>query len=185
MKIPVRVAFVCTLVSILITLTFFYLEKSEWWFNKGAMINMFLLLTSLSVGVFLTKKKEGYIERAFLEDLKVTMQGGIMFTVLISFFTYFYYSKIEVSLLEKFRVEKQEAKLALVPNEEAYLEMQKENIIYKDKTYMDFLENEEDKGNYSMNPTLIALIHTVVGMILTLFFSIFATIILRKIVLRS
>jgi ABC-type lipoprotein release transport system permease subunit len=49
---------------------------------------------------------------------------------------------------------------------------------------MDFLENEEDKGNFSMNPTLISLIHTIVGMILTVFFSIFVTVILRKVVLR-
>lgn len=185
MKPSVKVAFVCSFITILITLGAYYNGKSELWFNKGALITLFLLMSSIAIGVFLTKKKDNYKANSFLDDFKVSMQGGIMFTILISIFTYFYYSKIEIELLPKFRMEKMASKKILIPNEAAFEKMRTENVFYKNRTYMDFLENEEDKGTGSMNPTIIALIHAVVGMLLTIFFSIFVTLILRKVVLRQ
>ena len=185
MKPSVKVALICSVISAGIMLVFFYNGKSDIWFSSGALVNIFLLLISIGVGVFLSKKKQSFTESPVLEDFKVTMQGGIVFTIMISLFTYFYYSNIEVNLLEKFKVEKLKEKHELIPNEAAYIEMQKNNPNYKDRTYMDFIENEEDKGHFSMNAGIIGLGHAVVGMILTLFFSIFVTLILRKVVLRQ
>ena len=176
MKPSVKVALVCSLISIGITLVFFYSGKSDVWFAKGALVNLFLLISAIGVGVFLYKKSEGFSEKGFVDDLKMAMQGGIVFTIMVSGFTYFYYSKIEVNLLEDFRQEKLAEKKALIPNEAAYLEMQKTNPNYKDKTYMDFMENEEDKGSFSMNAKIITLFHSILGMLFSVVFSIFVTI---------
>ena len=184
MKPSVKVALICSVISIGIMLGFYCQGKSELWFNKGALINLFLLVSSISVGVFLTRKKSNFNDTIFLDDFKVSMQGGIVFTLVISMFTYFYYSKIETNLLPNFRTEKMAEKKKLIPDEAAFLEMRKENVFYKDKTYMDFLENEEDKGVLSMNTMIITIFHSFLGLLLTVFFSIFVTIILRKVVLR-
>ena len=72
-----------------------------------------------------------------------------------------------------------------VPDEVTYKEFQKTDETWQDKTFMDYKENQEDQFRSMVSAEAFALVHVVVGMLLTLFFSIFVTLILRKVVLRQ
>jgi len=72
-----------------------------------------------------------------------------------------------------------------VPDEATYKLLQKDDPTWQDKTFMDYKENQEDQFRGFISAKAFALVHAVVGMILTLFFAIFVTLILRKVVLRQ
>lgn len=184
MKPSVKVAFVCSLISIGITLGFFYSGKSQMGYEMAAFINLFLLLASIALGVFLFKKSEGFVDKSFLEDIKKAMQGGIVFTILVSGFIYIYHSKIDTSIIDAKVNVRLEYLIKNVPNEAAYLELQKDDPAWKDQTYMDYLENQEDLARGILSPIILMTMNLIVGMLLTVFFSIFTTVILRKVVLR-
>ena len=185
MKPSVKVAFVCSLLSIGISLIFFFTGNSKLGYETSVFINLFLLLTAIATGVFLFKKAEGFAEKSFLEDIKMAMQGGVMFTILVSGFIYIYHSKIDSSVIDN----KVQAYLDVinsnVPDEATYIELQKDDATWKDKTYMDYIENQEDQTRGFISAGSLALMNAIIGVLLTIFFSIFTTVILRKVVLRN
>ena len=185
MKPSVKVALVCSLISIGISLSFYYSDNSVTGYEVGSFVNIFLLLTSIAIGVFVFKKKQNFEQRSFLEDIKIAMQGGIMFTILISSFTYVYHSKIDTSIIDAKVNVRLEYLVKSVPDEATYKELQKKDITWEDKTYMDYLENQEDLARSIISAGSLGLMNAVSGMLLTVFFSIFVTIILRKVVLRN
>jgi len=185
MKPSVKIAIVCSIISIGFTLAFYYAGKFQQGYEAGPFVNLFLLLTAISGGVFIVKKNENFRERSFLEDIKYAMQGGIIFTIFVSLFVYYYNLKMDTSIID--------AKVALlmensdknVPDELTYKILQKNDITWQDKTFMDYKENQEDQFRGFVSAKAYALVYAVVGMLLTLFFSIFVTLILRKVVLRQ
>jgi hypothetical protein len=185
MKPSVKVAFVCSLLSIGISLVFFFTGKSLLGYEVSAFINLFLLLTAIAAGVFLFKKAEGFEQKSFLEDIKIAMQGGIMFTILVSGFIYIYHSKIDKSIIDNKVQTYLEVINSNVPDELTYIELQKDDATWKDKTYMDYIENQEDQTRGFISAGSLALMNALVGLLLTIFFSIFTTVILRKVVLRN
>jgi len=185
MKPSVKIAIVCSAISIGITLAFFYAGKFQQGYEVGPFVKLFLLLASISGGVFVVKKKENFIDRSFLEDLKYAMQGGIIFTLFVSLFVYYYNLKMDTSIIDAKVALRMENSDKNVPDEATYKLLQKDDRTWQDKTYMDYKENQEDQYRGFISAKAFALVHVVVGMILTLFFSIFVTIILRKVVLRQ
>ena len=164
---------------------FFFTGNSKLGYETSVFINLFLLLTAIATGVFLFKKAEGFAEKSFLEDIKMAMQGGVMFTILVSGFIYIYHSKIDSSVIDN----KVQAYLDVinsnVPDEATYIELQKDDATWKDKTYMDYIENQEDQTRGFISAGSLALMNAIIGVLLTIFFSIFTTVILRKVVLRN
>ncbi|MFK8045098.1 MAG: DUF4199 domain-containing protein [Crocinitomicaceae bacterium] len=186
MKIPLRVAMVCFLISVGITLGFYFTNQTSLGAQMSGLWNMFLLLCAIGLGIYFTMRSRGYnSDTSFAEDFKVSVQGGIVFVVLLSLFTYVFHEKIDQSYIEEKLNERLDANLALVPNETVYLELQKEDITWKDKTYLDYIENQEDQAAEGLSAYSYALGHLGIGMFLALFFSIAVTFIWRKIVMMD
>lgn len=185
MKPSIKIAFVCSILSIGFTLAFYFAGKFQQGYEAGPFLNLFLLLASISGGVFIVKKKENFIDRSFLEDIKYAMQGGIMFTIFVSLFVYYYHSSLDTSIIDTKVAALMEMSDKNVPDEVTYKEFQKTDKTWQDKTFMDYKENQEDQFRSMVSAEAFALVHVVVGMLLTLFFSIFVTLILRKVVLRQ
>jgi len=185
MKPSIKIAIVCSIISIGITLVFFFAGKFQQGYEAGPFVNLFLLLTSIAGGVFIVKKKENFIDRSFLEDIKFAMQGGIMFTIFVSLFVYYYHSKLDTSIIDAKVAALMENSDKNVPDEATYKVLQKGDKTWQDKTFMDYKENQEDQFRSMVSAEAFALVHVLVGMLLTLFFSVFVTLILRKVVLRQ
>ncbi|MGV6861654.1 MAG: DUF4199 family protein [Putridiphycobacter sp.] len=184
MKPTVKVALVCVLISASITMIFFYAGKSEMGYEISNFINLFMLLTAISVGLFLTRKALKFAETNFLEDIKSAMQGGIVYIILMGLFLYVYHLKIDPSIVNQKREQRIELLDEIVPNEAAYLELQKEDATWKGKSYLDYLENQHDSISLFISAKFFAIANVIVGLILSVFFSVMTVIILRKVVLR-
>ena len=185
MKPSIKVAVVCSFISIVITMTLHSLGKSLLAYETSSFMNLFLLLASIAGGLFLYKKTEKFSKKSFIEDIKVALQGGLIFTLLISGFVYYYHTKINTSIIDEKVDDYIEVISENVPNEAVFLEMKKGDKTWKDKTYLDYIENQEDSARGFISAFSLSIMHTLVGLVLTIFFSIFTTIILRKVVLRD
>ena len=186
MKIPLRVAMVCFLISVGITFGFYFAGETAYGAQISGLWNMFLLLCAIGVGIYFTKKSQGYdTETSFAEDFKVAVQGGIVFVVLLSIFTYVYHEKIDNSFIELKLNERLDANLQNVPNEAEFLKLQAEDFTWKNKTYLDYIENQEDQASVGLSAYSFALGHLGIGMFLAMFFSIATTFIWRKIVMMD
>lgn len=153
-------------------------------FNVGVFINIFLLMTSISVGLFMTKKDKKFEKGIFLDDFKTAMQGGIIYTILIAGFIYLYHAKIDTSIREDLISLRLEAIHNSVPDNETYEKMQADDPTWKDKSYDDYIELMEDQARSMISPTSVFIAHLMGLTFFTFLFSFFVTLILRKIVLR-
>lgn len=112
------------------------------------------------------------------------MQGGIIYIIFMGLFVYYYHSSIDTSIIETKRQERLELIDENVPNEKAYLELQANDPTWKGKSYLDYVENQQDSIYTFISAKSIAIASVIVGLFLSVFFSIFSVIILRKAVLR-
>ncbi len=186
MRMPLRVAMVCFLISVGITMGFYVAGKSIFAAQVNGLWNMFLLLCSIGLGLYLSKRKQGYDQSSsFAEDMKISVQGGIVFVVLLSLFTYVYHSRIDTSFVDLKLNERLEASMKNVPNEAAYAELQKTDMTWKDKSYLDYIENQEDQAVLGLSAKSLAIGYLGIGLFLTLFFSVATTFIWRRIVMMD
>lgn len=184
MKPSIKFALVSVTISIALAMLFLYLKQNFLWYKLSSFIHIFLLLSSIAVGLFLTKKEQGFNQQHFLDDIKIAMQGGIIYIILMGFFVYYYHSSIDTTIVDTKREQWMTSIEENVPNEEAYIELQKKDPTWKGKSYLDYIENQQDSIYTFISAKSIAIASVVAGLFLTLFFSIFSVIILRKAVLR-
>lgn len=185
MKPSVKVALLAVIISIAIAFIFLYSNHSYLWYSISSFIHIFFLLTAIAVGLFITKQKQGFAQQHFLEDIKVAMQGGIIYIILMGVFVYYYHSSLDTSIVDNKRQEWMQGVEENVPNEATYIELQAKDPTWKGKSYLDYIENQQDSAKMFISAKSIAIASVVVGLFLTLFFSIFSVIILRKAVLRG
>jgi len=185
MKTSVKVAFGISLVWIIVTLILFLAGFSKQAFVIGIMINLFCLLVSISLALFYTKREKNYDESFFLDDFKIALQGGIVYTLIISGFIYVYHEYIDSSIKDALVQDRVTALHEAYPDEAAYLKLQAVDAKWKDKSFDDFIENQEDQTKGIISSFSVFVFHLMGLFIFAMFFSFFATIIMRKIILRQ
>ncbi len=185
MKITVKVSLLIFVISVGFTFLFYALGILSKNYEIIVFVNMFLLVVSISTGLYLSRKKDNFVETPLIQDFKSALQSGIIFAVLLGVFTYIYHAKIDTSLIDEKVYERLEWIKSSVPNEEVYLELQKSDPTWQDKTYLDYIENQEDQTYSIISAKTLSIITTLVGFILTFFFSFFIVLIIRKVVLRE
>ncbi|SFT47329.1 Protein of unknown function [Lishizhenia tianjinensis] len=149
------------------------------------LINNFFLLLAIAFGLYFEKKKEGLGNGTALSDIKNAMIAGTPYAVIVSVFIFFYYKDVSPEYVENRAQERidmvykamqrpayvdslkmSDAKYAVMTNEEIYSEM-KEGILSSFDT------------NFLLTFSLLGLI------VLAVTYSIFTTVIFRKILLRD
>lgn len=184
MKTSIKVALGIALIWIIINLIVFLAGYSREFFTLGILFNIFLLLTSISLGLFLTKKEKNFAESIFLDDFKVAMQGGLIYTIIIAGFLYVYHEKIDTGIRQSLIGVKTKSLHDTYPDVESFKVLQETNPEWRDKNYDLYIEEQEDniKGMYSSFSVFI--FHMMALFIFSMFFSFFGTIIIRKVILR-
>lgn len=184
MKTSVKVALSVSLVWIIINLIIYLIGFSREFFAIGILLNIFFLLASIAVGLFLSRKEKKFAETLFLEDFKVAMQSGIIYAIIISGFLYVYHNNIDTSIRQSLTDARIESLHNTYPDEESFKVLQESNPEWKDKNYDFFIEEQEDitKGIYSAFSVFI--FHLMGLFLFAMFFSFFGTIIIRRVILR-
>lgn len=104
MKISIKVGLSLAALWIAAKLAIYLLGMSIEWYNMSAMINNFLLLSSVGIGLYLTKRNQGFTVLSYLDDVKAAISGGIVYTLIVASFSWYYLEKIDGSYLD-YRIE--------------------------------------------------------------------------------
>lgn len=184
MKTSVKAAFSLSLVWIIINLIFFLLGYSKEAFGVGILLNLFCLLCSIALALFMTKKEKSFEKSFFLDDFKVALQGGIVYALTISAFLYIYHEYIDSSIKDALIENQMEALHKTYPDVASFEQLQEKDVQWKNKTFDDFIENQEDQFASVYTSFSVFAFHLAGLFIFSMFFAFFATIIVRKVILR-
>ncbi len=185
MRTSVKAGVVFSLIWIIAVLTAFLAGYSVDLFIILELFSLFTLLGAIFTGLFLTKKENGYEKVNALEDFKVAMQSGLIYTIIITAFVYIYHNNIDPSVKETFTQERIAKLHEQYPTKETYLELQANDPKWETFSYDDFIENQEDQIATFVGSFFTTLVHLMVHFMFSLFYSFFVMIVLRKVILRN
>ena len=153
-------------------------------FFTGLLNNLFLLV-SISLGLYLEKRKEGFTQGTALSDIKNGMIAGAPYAAIVSIFMYFYYADINPNFVET----KISERMDIVYNgmsRETYvdsLKLQNPNFEVLSNEEIYSIIKEDTQSAYSPKSLLT---FSLLGLLVLGFtYAIFITIIFRKILFRN
>ncbi len=102
MKPTVKTALIFVAIYIAIKILIFKsdLQHDESWSMAGTYANMLFILLSSFIGLSWYKKTDKYAKSSFGADLKIAMQGALVYTILVGSFTYVYYNNIDTEFTQ-------------------------------------------------------------------------------------
>jgi len=184
MRVTVLTGIICAAIWIVIKMTFFFTQPVNYDLKPLVLINLFLLITAIAVGLYLQKRSDTE-ESNGLRDIKNGMTAGVPYAVIVSVFLYFYYTNIHPEY-NAHRIAEQEYALDQRLNDPTKLEE-----VRKDNPDFEVMSKEEIKDSVmegvrstlSANATLaLSLLGLIIMSALN---SIFITIIYRRVVFRD
>lgn len=185
MKKTVQYGILFGLAWILIKIVFHAIQDNGSNVTPVIFINMFLLLVAIAFGLFQHKKKEGYTSGNALSDIKSAMTVAIPYSVIVSLFLFIYYNNINPSYNQ---LKIKEADMTIdkdVDNPLILQKMKNDNeafeVMSKEK-----IRKELKKGPRNFyNAKSTSLISLLALMMLSTIYSIFITIVYRKVMFRG
>lgn len=147
------------------------------------MLNIFLLLCSIAVSLYLTKRKETEETNA-LYDIKNAMRAGFPYTLVIGMFLYFYYAKInpEYNQRQISNIEYEMKKV--VDDPEKLAELKKSNEGFEVKTKEEILAEMRKGPRTFYTAGAVSTISLLSMLLLSTLYSILVTVVYRRIVFR-
>lgn len=180
-KFAVQYGLACAVLWIILKMVVFFAGYAIDWFDFTVMANNFFLLTAVSLSIFMYKKHQRFREVPRLDDIKVGIFGGMIYTVAIVFFSYYYNAKIDNSVLED-RIEQRVTQIAkAIESDENFATYKKVNSDAASYSRAQILERERESTRSFLNPRVSALLLMMFFTILTIFYAFFITVVIRKI----
>lgn len=148
-------------------------------------LNMLFLLSSIAVGLYLHKKKEGYSQGNALSDIKSGMTVGIPYALVVVVFIYLYYTQINPGFVEMMVNEKLTAYKTGLSDPEQLKLIKASNEAFEVMDANDIYREMEQSTRATISAKSIALISLLGMVLLSAFYSILITIIYRRVLLRD
>lgn len=153
-------------------------------FVPGLMNNLFLL-SAISVGLYFEKKREGFGQGTALSDIKHSMIAGAPYALLVAIFMYFYYTDINPAYVET-RISDRMDLVYNAMERESYVDSLKvQSPEYKVLTNEEIYTDIRISTVSAYSPKALLTFSLLGLMILGFTYSIFITVIFRKILLRD
>lgn len=170
---------------IIIKLVFYYVGIFQEDIFLPGLINNFFLLTTIAVGLYLEKRREGLGEGTALSDIKNAMVAGAPYALIVSVFLFFYYKDINPDFAQDRLSERMDLLYDNMQRksfvDSLKVQNQDLNVLSNDEIYLHI--KEESASAYSPK-TLLTL--SLLGLIVLGFtYAIFTTVIFRKVLLKD
>lgn len=184
MRVTVLTGLICALIFIIVKMIFFYTQPVGYDITILVLINLFLLIAAIGVGLFLQKMRDTE-ESTGLRDIKNGMTAGVPYAVIIGIFLYFYYAKIDPEFNDH-KLAEQEYVIDQQLNKPGGLaEIKKDNPDFEVLSKEEIKKQAMDSARGALSATSTMTL-TLLGLILmSALNSIFITIIYRRIVFRT
>lgn len=185
MRTPVKVGLGLAALWIIGKLVMYMLGKGMDWYNASAMLNNFFLLSTIGIGIYLVKKKSGFEPVSYFEDVKSGITGGIIYTLIVASFSWYYLEHIDSSYLD-FRIEE---RMTLV---EEQLDDESKLAEYRSSNPESELKSKEEiveeirQTTYGILNAKVQFIFLLMGfMVLSVLYSLLVAFFVRRILLKG
>jgi len=180
MRTTVKIGIFAAVTWIIFKMVLFALGVADQTTVIAVLTNIFMLLSSISIGLYLQKRHETEDTNAMV-DLKNAMSTGVPYVVITCLFLYFYYTKINPEYYAR-QIANNEYKIhKMVEDPIALAKFKKEfpdaEVMTREQIERKLVENNRNAGSAGYTSTLA----TLALLILATFYSIILTIIFRKI----
>lgn len=175
----------CAALWIVIKMIVFISGKSIDLFDFTVMANNFMLLTAVALSIFMFKRSQAFRDVPKLEDIKTGIFAGMVYTGCVVLFSYFYNAKLDSSVLED-KIEQRVRQVSMaIDNKENFTAYKKINPEASKYTREQIIERERESTKNFLNPRVSALLLVMFFTLLTIFYAIFITLVIRKIYLKG
>jgi len=166
---------------ILTKLLVFFLGYSIDWIDGILMFNNFMLILVIALAIFNTKRKVNFVDVPKREDIKIGIKTGMIYTILVSTFTYFYNSNIDTSVLNSKITQRLEQFDMALSQEQGIKRYKESNPQSLSLTKEQILVKEREATVNFLNPRVSTLLLLMFFTLLSVFYSAFITLVIRKI----
>lgn len=147
------------------------------------LTNIFGLLVAVSVGLYLQKRK-GLEDDNMLTDIKNGMTSGVVYSLIVCGFLYFYYEKIDPDYNKKMIAEREMYFKTIIDDPQKLKELKASNkdleVMTKEEIFIEFQKTPKMlfSGNFMMTFGMLSML------MLSTLYSILITVIYRKVLFR-
>lgn len=180
-----KTAIICATVWIFLKYMIFISEKSIEWFNIAMMANNFLLLSTIAVSIFLTKKSLGFNMGKKRDDLKTGIFAGMVYTLLVVGFNYYYNLKIDSAVLEDRVAQRILVLEDVISTDQGLAEYQERSPQAKSLDREAIVNKERQAARSFLNPKVAGLLMLMFFTLLVIFYAFFITLVIHKIYLKG
>lgn len=183
MRITIKTGIVFALLWIIIKIIFFYTGAFKYNVVPSVFINILCLLLAITVGLYKKKLKDTESGNT-LRDIKNGMSAGITYSMIVSLFIFFYYSKIDPEF-NKHQISKLEVSVKkILDNPQKFEELKNSNEALEVMTKEDIYNKKLEAGRGFYNPMSTMTISMLAMLLLTTMNSVLISLVLRKIIFR-
>lgn len=184
MKITVKTGLLVGVCWVAIKMLFYWIDVKDS-LVPLTFINMFCLLLSISIGLFLDRKSKNYSTTSAMDDMKAGMQAGIPYTIIVVLFISFFYSKIDPSVISEMKNNRLVEYQKILDDPNKLKELKKSKQEFEVMTKEEIYQEMEKSTNSVMSTRAITLVTLLSLVILTTFYSLLVTIIYRKVLFKN
>lgn len=183
MRITIKTGILAALTWIIFKMTFFYLDIFQTTNMPAVLLNLLGLLVSISVGLFLQKSRNQE-ETSMMEDVKNAMSAGFPYVVIVTGFIYFFYTNINTEYYAHEIAEKDIAIEKMVDDPKQLNRFKNDHPEAEVMTNKQ-IENQLKESNKRMASVgFTATLSLLALLILATIYSLFVTVVYRKIMFK-
>lgn len=185
MKPTLKIGLIFAAVWIALKLLFWQLGIFQESIHITGLINTLFLLLAIALGLYFQKKKEGLSNGTALTDVKNALQSGVLYTVIVSVFLYFYYDSINPEFTEN-RINEMSDMFYDNMQRESYVDSLKlQNPDIEELTNEDIIRKNKSELEQNLSP-YSTFIFSLLGLIILAFtYSILVTLVFRMILFKD
>jgi hypothetical protein len=183
MRISLKLGLGMAILWFLIKLAAFYAGFSEQSNGILALVMIFFLILSISLGLYLEKKKDTEGSN-LMRDVKNALTAGIPFSMLVAIFIYFYDVKIDYEATAHKIIEKEYAIDQMVDNPTQLEAFRKEHADSEVMSKEQIRKRLKEANQASASPKNTMIIYLALLILLSTLYSIIIAIIMRKFFFR-
>lgn len=185
MKITLKTGIVCALTWIIIKTAYHLIWSSSTELTPMILSNIFFLMASISVGLYLHKKQEGFSQGNAMSDIKAAMSGGVPYALIVSIFLYFYYANINPNFIKEIKKPYVTKLKEELKDDQTIVKLKKQNPELETKSKEEILKEGLQNIDAQTNPKSTSIIALLGMVLMATLYSIVITVIYRKILSRG
>lgn len=185
MKVTIKTALICAIVWIVFKLLGYQLGWNiPDYTSLFVMANILCLLASVSIGLYLQKRK-GEEDDNMLTDIKNGMTAGVIYSLVVAGFLYFYYEKIDPEYNQKMIAEREMYFKTVVDDPIKLKEIKASNQTLEVMTKEEIIEEFRKTPQMLFSGSFMMTFGVLSMLMLSTLYSILVTVIYRKVLFRK